>query len=161
MNAPITTAQQSAHEVEDRARYLRSLARSFEHTGNTTVADDLRMVAADLEHSAKQITDAIGEDLNQHLRSSRQAVGDTLKTVLTAPASKGSEASMADQSKRREAEWLQNEADKYRRWAYAAVNLQERRHFEHLAGWYGAAAEAARTKADGRNTGGENEAYEH
>lgn len=61
---------------------LSQLSGSFEHTGNSKLAEELHLLAADLRNAVDTITGADAQILNIEVRESEQATANMLGAAL-------------------------------------------------------------------------------
>jgi hypothetical protein len=61
---------------------LRELARAFARTGNDLVAEELVDIADRNELAAKDMVNAVGEDLNRQVQAGQNLMGDLVVAAL-------------------------------------------------------------------------------
>lgn len=66
-------------------RRLHYLAKAFSTVGNSQVADELMVIAAGLDDSAKRLADSWFGHLDDALRKSHKTLADTLRAALDRP----------------------------------------------------------------------------
>jgi hypothetical protein len=68
--------------VDDTASYMRKLSNAAYAMGQDRLADDLSIMAGDLQESAKAVQVAYSNDLNDEINRSQKAIGETFKAAL-------------------------------------------------------------------------------
>ena len=75
-------------DIRATARILNSLADALLHTGNPLLADRLGDCSDNLQSAAKQVSDAIGREINDSCARSNQATNDMISSAMAAITTK-------------------------------------------------------------------------
>ena len=74
--------QDNARQLQTESYDLSGLARSFERTGNFTVAEELEAYAQTMRISSSEILKAVGQHLSEEVDRGQKSIASTLTTLL-------------------------------------------------------------------------------